>query len=265
MRDLVTDGRMLQDIFKRRLLKEEAADEVKDILKSNYTTFVKELGDNIKDPKFVEAIKSLAKEAPVTLKSASPAVTDLRPTQNEVVLDKSLSYPMKDPATAKLYLTGGVVAVAGKSIVTGGGGKFVIDGHHRWSQLFCINPKAKIKAVDLPISDPMAALKATQLGIAANTGTVPTAEGGGVNLFTIDENTLKKYVMDNIKDGVVEEFKNAKKGNTKEEIAEYIWQNVETLKKTSQPVSGAPVRSVMPQTGDTTDFAKHAPDIEKVA
>ena len=248
------------------ILKEDnAKDELKKILKKDYVSFVKELGDNINDPKFLDAIKSLSSDMPVNTAVISPVCTDLQPTQNEVVMDKSLSYPLKDAASADACFKGGVVSPAGKSIVTGGGGKFVIDGHHRWSQVFCINPDAKIKAVDLPdIKKPIEALKATQIGIAAQTGKVPTAAGGGVNLFTVGEGELKKYVIDNIKEPVVEVFKKYDKGDTPEAIAEYIWGNVQILKKQSPPVAGAPKRDVMPQTDDAPAWADNTFNVEKL-
>jgi len=250
---------------KLKLREAEAEDELKSILKKDYVSFVKELGDNIKDPKFLDAIKSLSSDMPVKTSGMSPVCTDLQPTQNEVVMDKSLSYPLKDPASAEMYLKGGVVAPAGKSIVTGGGGKFVIDGHHRWSQVFCINPGAKIKAIDLTdIKKPLEALKATQIGIAAQTGTVPTAAGGGVNLFTVGEGELKKYVIDNITEPVVEVFKKYDKGDTPEAISEYIWGNVQTLKKQSPPVAGAPKRDVMPQTDDAPQWVDNTFNVEKL-
>lgn len=250
---------------KGRINEDEAQEELKTILKKDYVSFVKELGDNIKDEKFLNAIKSLSSSTPIKTSKISPACKDLQPTQNEVVMDKSLSYPLKDPASAEASLKGGIVAPAGKSIVTGGGGKFVIDGHHRWSQVFCLNPDAKIKAVDLSdIKKPLEALKATQIGIAAQTGTVPTAAGGGVNLFTVGEGELKKYVIDNIEDPVVEVFKKYGKGDTKEAIADYIWGNVQILKKESPPVSGAPKRDVMPQTDDAPQWVDNTFNVEKL-
>ncbi len=249
----------------RKRINEDAEGDLKNILKKDYGTFVKELGDNIKDPKFLDAIKSLTDSAPVKTSGMSPAVTDLQPTQNEVVMDKSLSYPLKDPASAEQYLKGGVVVVAGQSIVTGGGGKFVIDGHHRWSQVYCINPDAKIKALDLTdIKKPIEALKATQIGIAAQTGEVPTAAGGGVNLFACGEGELKKYVIDNIKEPVIEVFKKYGKGDTPEQIADYIWGNVEELRKSSPPVAGAPARDVMPQTDDAPQWVDNTFNVEKL-
>jgi hypothetical protein len=250
---------------KIKINEDEAQEELKSLLKKDYPTFVKELGDNIKDPKFVAAIKSLSSDMPVNTTAITPVCTDLQPTQNEVVMDKSLSYPLKDAASAEACLKGGIVAPAGRSIVTGGGGKFVIDGHHRWSQVFCLNPDAKMKAIDLTdIKKPIEALKATQIGIAAQTGTVPTAAGGGVNLFQVGESELKKYVIDNIAEPVIEVFKKYEKGDTPEAIADYIWGNVETLKKTSPPVSGAPKRDVMPQTDDAPEWVDNTFNVEKL-
>ncbi len=248
------------------ILKEDSAkDELKKILKKDYVSFVKELGDNINDPKFLDAIKSLSNDMPLNTAAISPVCADLQPTQKEVVMDKSLAYPLKNATSAETNLKGDVVAPGGRSIVTGGGGKFVIDGHHRWSQVFCINPDAKIKSIDLPdIKKPIEALKATQIGIAAQTGKVPTAAGGGVNLFTVGEGELKKYVIDNIKEPVVEVFKKYDKGDTPEAIAEYIWGNVQTLKKQSPPVSGAPKRDVMPQTDDAPAWADNTFNVEKM-
>lgn len=250
---------------KIKLNEEDAQEELKAILKKDYIAFVGELGDNIKDPKFVNAIKSLSSSSPVKTSAMTPVCTDLQPTQNEVVMDNSLSYPLKDAASAEASLKGGVVAPGGRSIVTGGGGKFVIDGHHRWSQVFCLNPEAKIKAIDLTdIKKPLEALKATQLGIAAQLGEVPTAEGGGVNLFTCGEGELKKYVIDKIQDPVVEVFKKYGKGDTPEAIADFIWGNVQTLRKQSPPVAGAPKRDFMPQTDDAPQWVANTFNVEKL-
>lgn len=250
---------------KVKLNEDDAQEELKSILKKDYIAFVGELGNNVKDPKFIAAIKSLSDTAPVKVTAMNPVCTDLRPTQNEVVMDKSLSYPLKDPASAEANLKGGVVAPGGKSIVTGGGGKFVIDGHHRWSQVFCINPNAQIKSLDLSsIKKPLEALKATQIGIAAQTGEVPTATGGGVNLFKVGEGELKKYVIEKITDPVVEVFKKYEKGDTPEAIADFIWGNVQILKKQSPPVAGAPQRDVMPQTDDAPDWVANTFNVEKI-
>ena len=243
----------------------EAEKELKDILKLNYPAFVKELGDNINDPKFRQAIKAIANKHPISEPSKiSPKVTDLKPTQNEIDVDKSLKFPLTDASSAESCLKGGNVSIAGKSIVTGGGGKFIIDGHHRWSQLYCINPDASITAIDIDISNPMDGLKATQLGIAGDIGKVPTATVQGENLLKIGEKELKNYVIETITPEVLEVFKKAGKGDNAEAISEYIWKNVQQMQQNNQPVSGAPERGIMPQTDDAENWTGDAPKVDAI-
>jgi len=257
---------ILKQIRNSVILEVDDGDKLlKRLLANNYATFVKKLGDNIRDPKLLKAIRSLTDTASVNTTDMDVECTKLKPTQNEVVMDKSLKYPLTDVASAELYLKGGSVAVAGKRIVTAAGGKYVIDGHHRWSQLFCINPDAKIQSLDLTdVKDPFQALKATQLGIAAQIKKIPTASGGGVNLFKVSEDVLKKYVKDNITDEVIAVFKKYNKGNNPDEIAEYIWGNVQKLNQTSTPVPGAPKRDIMPQTDDAPKWVDTAVNPKKI-
>lgn len=261
---MYNDEKYMISRFKKlaNLNEDAASDALQKVVDSNsYTEFVKQLGNNIKDPK-VQALLSAGKEdgvpvdEKIKLVDASIPVQDLRPTQNEVVLANSLAFPLKNADSAETCLKGGTVFIRGERIVTAEK-KYVIDGHHRWSQLFCMNPEASIAVTDMEATvklKPTDFLKITQAAIAADLGDVPTAPGGGINLFTITEDVLKKYVIENITDQVIDVFKKYKKGNSKEEIANYIWKNVEILNKTSKPVSGATAREMMPQTDDAKNW-----------
>lgn len=252
--------------MKIRIIKEDENQELKNLLKVDYSLFVKELGDNIKDPKFIAAIKSLSDKYPLNFRSANPTVGDLKPTQNEIDVDKSLKFPLTNADSARVCLNGGIIAVAGKRIITGGGGKFIIDGHHRWSQVCALNPQAKIAAIDLSdIKDPMKALKATQLGIAADLGKIDTQKVEGQNLLKMGKDSLIKYVVKTITPDVVEEFKAAGKGDTPEKIGQFIWTNVDKMQKDNQPVPGAPERGIMPQTDDAKNWQDLAPNVAKVS
>ncbi len=231
----------------------------------DYPLFVRELGDNIKDPKFIDAIKSLSNEHPINFKTVNPIVGDLKPTQNEIDVDKSLKFPLTNADSARVCLKGGVIAVAGKRIITAGNGKYIIDGHHRWSQVCALNPEAKIAAIDLSdVGDPMKALKSTQLGIAADLGKVPTAKVEGNNLLKMGKDALISYVEKTITPDVIEEFKTAGKGDNAKSIGEFIWTNVEKMQKDNQPVSGAPERGIMPQTDDATKWQDLAPNVDDI-
>ena len=246
-------------------IKEDEYQDLKDLLKMDYSLFVKELGNNIKDPKFINAIKSLSDQYPLNFKTVNPVVGELKPSQNEIDVNKSLKFPLTNADSARICLKGGVIAVAGKRIITGGGGKFIIDGHHRWSQVCALNPEAKIAAIDLSdIKDPMKALKATQLGIAADLGKIDTAEVEGDNLLKMSKDTLINYVVKTITPNVLEEFKKAGKGDSPEAVGQFIWTNVDKMQKDNQPVSGAPERGIMPQTDDATNWQNLAPNVSKI-
>lgn len=244
-----------------RLLKEDEQ-ELRTILGKDYETFVKELGSNIQDEKFLQAIRDLADKRPIRTQNISPKVTKLTPTQNEIDLDNSLGYPLKNPQDLAKVLDGGVQAPGGNAIVTASGGKYIVDGHHRWSQVYAINPEASIKAMDIgKTSTPAAALKSTQLGIAANLGTVPTQSVEGVNLLDIDKNTLGAYIRKTLEPEGLQIFKEKGKANDIEGVIEYIWGNIQKMKKTSMPVDGAPKRDFMPQTDKASNWVDDAPKL----
>lgn len=276
-------------------LSEEGVAEIKKLLGDAYPTFVKKLDTQINDQRFLQAIRAITQSgSKVQMQEISPTCDSLRPTQNEVVLDKSLSYPMKgaDDAANSLNPSGPIkLGEKGKElpIITSNGGQFVIDGHHRWSQVYCLNPKAQMAAVDIGnLGTPEQALKAVQIGIAASIGDVPKAQGGGINLFQIDENTLTNYVASAITQEVVDTFKKLRPDIfPKQEawtppdpnqktldfnhdpdiaaIAKYIWGNVQQLKQKSNPVPPAPNREVMPQTDNAPQFPQFTVPVQQIA
>jgi len=250
-----------------KLREDETTDTLKDTLTTgSYEAFVAQLGDAVKDSK-VKAVLAAGEEdgipadEKITLTDGDLDVTALRPTQNEIALDKSLTYPLTDVKSADACLKGGTVAIAGKRIITAEG-SYIVDGHHRWSQLYAMNKDAKIAVTDMVSKDlknPLDFLKITQVAIAADLGKVPTQTAkGSINLITISEDQLKKFVIDTITDPVLEVFKKYNKATTKEEAADYIWTNVQSMQKTSKPVAGAPKRDFMPQTDDAKNWEKLA-------
>ena len=254
-------------LSKSAKMKQFSVDSVKTILKDNYPTFVKALGENIKDPKFRAAIRSLAAVSHVNYTNIAAQVSNLIPTQNEVDVDKSLKYPLTNVDSVKTALyCQEPIKIMNSSIVTSGGGKFVIDGHHRWSQIYAINPNCTMAALDLSdIKDPLNALKSTQLGIAAGTtanGTeiteIPIAIVEGRNLLNITESDLKAYVQGKITPEVLAAFTEySAQLNSNEKVADYIWNNVQRMQTYNQPIPGAPSRGMMPQTDLSTDWVKN--------
>ncbi|HAT76186.1 MAG TPA: hypothetical protein DCS19_04920 [Flavobacterium sp.] len=261
-------NRWMYDSYEDYITEKELSgqDEVKEILKDDYPKFVKILGDNINDKKFIGAIKILAKEKPVKTKDMDVNVLKLIPTQNEIDFDKSLMFPLTNKQnSAELCFSKSPIIINGNPIVTAGNGKYIIDGHHRWSQVFLVNPSAKMEALDLSdISNPNDALKATQLSIVADSGKLPTAKGGGFNLFEISEKVFKQKVKALISDDAIEIFSKNDKGDDKEKIADYLWQNVLLMRKSNNPIKNATNREIMPQTDQAPGWKHELPNISKV-
>lgn len=127
-------------------------------------------------------------------------VNTLKATQNEVFLNTSIKWPMEnDPTQIKNFILTGIPPEKMNPIVTSG--NYIIDGHHRWSQVYCWNKNAKIPSVNITFNkheenEPEKLLKKIHLGIASLTGKVPLEDKGGLyNLFTIDPLKLTKYLV----------------------------------------------------------------------
>ena len=74
-------------------------------------------------------------------------------------------------------------------------GMVVLDGHHRWSQAFMINPTAKVN-VEVAKSNLSAddTLQAVHLAILAKTGASKTKGAKGGNLFTANPSDIEGYL-----------------------------------------------------------------------
>ena len=208
-------------------------------------------------------------------------MSKLIPTQNEVDIDKSLAFPL-----VKTQGKGFVQNVSSNGPFTLGdpivifNGKWIIDGHHRWSQLYACNKNATITAVNMTIEgiDPLKALKAVQMSIGAQTGEIPVQSVEGVNLLTIDERQLAQWIKTSVPPETYETIAAApavmkllipsepegdqspgmnegaqmQSAMVQAGLVRVINSNIESMQQTSQPVKGAGPRDFMPQTGGVT-------------
>jgi hypothetical protein len=188
------------------------------------------------------------------------AAKDLLPTQNEIDVGKSLGYQVsgKNPEQTKAILKGGPVTINLPLVVYEHAGQYyIVDGHHRWSQVFLINPNCKIESIVFKNSagdtdqDPIDMLRDFQGAIAvANGGKVPTnTVEQGKNIFDWSDDDLLKYLEGNIQDEMVQAYRDYYHSNiTKENVEKSIIGNAGIMKHSNEPVPGAPSRAVMPQT-----------------
>lgn len=262
--------------IRKEILRELATDDPEKVWSMGYEEFVQALGSAASDKKVQDFLNAgRADGAPLDdsfgFRERAIDVKALTPTQNEIDVDKSLGWPLqKNPDSFVSYVTGaGQTFTLGSPIVTYAG-KYIIDGHHRWSQLYACQKDAKISAINISSKkgvDPIDMLKAVQASIAVATGKVPTQSVEGANLLKISKDGLAKwleganpklwhYVRDEkvisaLKKGLVNEatdIDDREIDDFYELLTSYIWSNVSTMQNTSQPVANAPKRDFMPQT-----------------
>ena len=80
------------------------------------------------------------------------------------------------------------------------------------------------------------------------------------------KSTVAENVIDSLKNNkktitpeVIDEFKKYNKGDNAEDIAAYIWKNVQQMQQNNQPVAPKAPRGIMPQTDDAPNWVSDAP------
>ena len=195
--------------------------------------------------------------------------SQLTPTQSNISLGKSLGMIKKaDAAWAVKIINTPTEAFNDPTVVYDG--KYIIDGHHRWSKAYALNGKdCKIKILNFPAVSGVSwedMLKAVQLAIVATApGTKLYNPVGKDNMLADDGTASEEYYIENACDEVVQAMKEKGRGETKEEQGKFVHKNVADMKSTSTPVAGAKPRAVMPQIpsekqggGETTALLKKA-------
>lgn len=149
----------------------QAAETVKDAIGENeYQNFIMKLTGlkSLPDKKTVANIdKKVTKILNLGLKDlklegeklkidygVSYPVKELLPTQAQIGLLDSIGWLLfVDPEAAKNPLQGMARFINAESgneeYILTANGKYILDGHHRWSQTYIMNPNAKIKAVNI--------------------------------------------------------------------------------------------------------------------
>ena len=147
-----------------------------------------------------------ASDEALSVSSGTPiAAKALTPTQKDIDMAKSLGDQMTnkwDPPSTEAALQDVVTmpSPGGAIPVLTYDNKYILDGHHRWSQVMMTNPDGKMTVNNLSgpaLPNAEVALKATQLAIAALAGKVKT-KGTKINLLTFPEEAMGEYVRENI-------------------------------------------------------------------
>lgn len=253
---------------------------VRDLLGKEYEQFVRDLEQKIKDPKFSKFLKMGIKkydgdsqDDQIKVSKEEIPVSELMPTQSQIGLADSLGWtsannPQGAAKTAKL--NDGTADVGGRIITADG--KYIVDGHHRWSQVFLLNPNAKIPAWNFNSADGTGkgALKLAHLAIAAVDNGVPLQPAdAATDVYATNGDLAKiKDMLDDervIGDAMAKELgkawaKDEGKPLERDEVINIIADNAVTLfNDTRSAAADGPERGLMPQTGGTDDFGETDP------
>lgn len=253
----------------------EPEEIVKKLKNSDYENFVKILNSDGKSKAFLDYLTKhyqLGDDTIQVVKKSAAAEGTIKcsalvPTQQSISLSKSLGMINKDGWAVDIINT---PTEAFRDPTITYAGKYIIDGHHRWSKAYALNGgDCTIKVLNFPAIDGVTwedMLKATQLAIVSlNPGASLVNEVGNDNMLASSDDEIKKFVIDNVCDAVVDAMKAKGRGETKEAVADTVAKNVAEMRASSQPVAGAAPRSVMPQTdqaeGSTDKLGKAVIDL----
>ena len=147
--------------------------------------------------------QSIIQKLGLTGKLVSIPVSKLYPTQQDIGLQNSLDFAITQKDAQQYF---GTEAKMILSPILTYKGQYIIDGHHRWSQLYMLNDKAKIVAYDIKQVDGIKSgdvkkeieevLKRLQVAIGGFFGKIGTANGKG----TVD--VYSKDLVEGTKDGI---------------------------------------------------------------
>lgn len=240
------------------------AKEILDKLAATDDNFVRFVSILMKDGKSKAFLDYLNKHYKVgddsiqTVKAANAqeaviSCAKLIPTQQNISLSKSLGMIEKNDGWAVNIINTPTEAFNDPTVIYAG--KYIIDGHHRWSKAYALNGKdCKIKVLNFPEIDGvdwLDMLKAVQLAIVA---TKPEAklfnQVDDDNMLADDGTAAEAFYVKNACDEVVQAMKAKGRGETKEEQGKVVHENVANMKNINKPVSGAKPRAVMPQIPD---------------
>lgn len=228
-----------------------------------YPDYIQTLNDMLDDPKAKQLLEDgfggELGDTKLRFKVTKIPVRNLRPTQSEIDVEKSVKFPLTVPSNIDNYYKKGDKDVIIKFPLITFRQNYVIDGHHRWSQVFAFNPDAKMVCCDYDGDiSPIQMLKATQGAIAAvkaddnkNDGHIPSEKVEGQNLFDDkwDEKAIIEYVKKTAVENVPEVFqKYHSELKDIDEVAKFVAENLIDLKSNNYPENGAPNRGDMPQT-----------------
>ena len=195
----------------------------------------------------------------ISVTSGAVKASNLTATQAEIGVKNSLADQVInkwDATKTALGLNGSPIVMSSNSgpvPILVYNGKYILDGHHRWSQVMMVNPDGDVKVDSIQgpgLDNEEEALKAMQFAIAATADKVVTKPFEGENLMSASPEQVAAFVMKNVTDEVLQLLFSAGKIEKADKslAAQYIAGNLPVIKKSQGRFSR---EKVMPQAGDS--------------
>jgi hypothetical protein len=181
--------------------------------------------------------------------------SQLIPTQSEIGTSQSLDDVLSNKFSATdNAIQGGMMGSAAGKFPVLTFGPYILDGHHRWSQIYATNPNAPVTTAEISapgVKNPQQALNMVHMILYALYGKSPTKPFKGLNVFDMSPDQIREYAKSKVTDDVLQKLAAAKliAQPNRDEAAQMFTRNLEMLKK--KP--GAYPRTVMPQPADAGD------------
>ena len=225
---------------------------------SDYPEFVKILNSDGKSAAFLKYLKAhykLGDNALGAVVKAAPVkkvmkCKMLQPTQSNISLSKSLGM-IKEGGWSVNIINDPLTAFDTPTIVYAG--KYIIDGHHRWSKVVALHGvDSELTVINFPEVPGLNwedMLKATQLAIVSTSSNAKLINpvGNDNMLSAAGPKAAAMYYMQEACDEVVAAMKAKGYGDTKEAQAKKVGMNVKQMAVKTPPVDNAQDRSIMPQ------------------
>ena len=257
MKHLIKEAARFQKLA--GILKEDETQDKLDDLSAAFESdsveaYVSLLKQYQNDPKVAAVLKSgvtdgKPNDEKFKVSEGNLSAKNLKPTQNEIGAEESLKNILTDQyGSLDGFLKGS--AKFPEPIITYNG-EFILDGHHRWSQVYAANPEAVIPAINvIGKFDPKDIFKVIHTAIAVDAGATKTISANlkAGNLLEFNSDKVKTYVAEELTDKARKVW-NENGFESDEAIADRIANNVELMISNSKPENWAPTRDHMPQPG----------------
>jgi len=259
--------KLLMENWRKFVTESQASDAFikgQDLGLEQFTSLLKQIAS---DPEFRKLAFAGRKDASgpadeaISVEEGTPvAAINLTPTQMDIDTSKSLGDQMTNKYNATVYALEDTVTMpspGGRIPLLVFENKYILDGHHRWSQVLMTNPQGQMTVSNLTSpafgsgqEGAERALKATQLAIAALAGNVVT-KSTDLNLLKLPAEQLGEYVIKNITDDVLQLLVKAGKISQpdRQEAANYYMSNLKEVQ--DKPAGQFAREKGMPQADDS--------------